>query len=60
MTTATKRKQQRGSESQTGGYSLVDELEKARAELATVNRFLEKVQTFSDVVGEAKTKTKRC
>ena len=56
--TATKRKQQRGSETQTGGNSVQDELEQARAELATVNRFLEKVQTFSDVVGEAKTQLK--
>lgn len=58
MTTAAakNRKPQRGTETQTGSNSLVDELENAKAELATVNRFLEKVQTFSDVVGDAKTK----
>lgn len=51
---AVKRKPQREAETQTGGNSLVEQLEQARTELATVNRFLEKVQTFSNVVGDAK------
>lgn len=58
VATATKRKPQRGTETQTGGNSVHDELEKAKAELATVNRFLQKVQTFSDVVTDAKTQLK--
>ena len=58
MTTATKRKQKSGSETQTGGNSLVDELETAKAQLVTVNRFLEKIQTFSNVVGDAKAQLK--
>lgn len=49
---AVKRKPQRGSETETS--SLLEQLEQARAELATVNRFLDKVQTFSNVVGDAK------
>ena len=51
---AVKRKPSRGSETQTGDASVLEQLEQARAELATVNRFLEKVQTFSNVVGDAK------
>jgi hypothetical protein len=56
--TASRRKPQRGNETQTGGNALADQLEAARAELATVHRFLEKIQTFSNVVGDAKTKLK--
>lgn len=52
--TAVKRKPQRESSTQTGGNSLVEQLEQARNELVTVHRFLEKVQTFSNVVGDAK------
>lgn len=55
--TAAKRKV-REPETQTGGNSLVDELAEARQELATVNRFLEKIQTFSNVVGDAKSTLK--
>lgn len=58
MDTATKRKPQRGAETQTGG-SLVEQLEAARSELATVNRFMEKVQQFSTLVGDAKTTLKK-
>ena len=55
---AKKPKPHRGSQTQTGDGSLVDQLAEARAELATVHRFLEKVQTFSNVVGDAKSKLK--
>ena len=51
---AVKRKPSRGSETQTGDASLLEQLEQAKAELATVNRFLERVQTFSNVVGDSK------
>lgn len=56
--TAAKKKPARGPETQTGGNSVVDQLAAARAELATVNRFLEKVQQFSNVVGDAKSELK--
>lgn len=52
--TASKKKPAGGPETQTGGNALADQLAAARAELATVNRFLEKVQQFSNVVGDAK------
>lgn len=57
MTSSTlKRKPQNGTETKTG--ELVQQLADAKAELATVNRFLEKVQTFSNVVGDAKAELK--
>ena len=39
--------------------SLREALEDARAELSMVNRFLEKIQTFSSVVGSAKAELKK-
>ena len=42
----------------TGTDDLVDQLADARAELATVNRFLQKIQQFSDVVSDAKNELK--
>lgn len=56
--TAAKKKPGSGPETQTGGNSVADQLAAARAELATVNRFLEKIQTFSNVVGDAKSELK--
>lgn len=55
---AVKRKPKPDSATQTG-RSFEEQLEAAKAELATVNRFLEKVTQFSDLVGEAKTTLKR-
>lgn len=55
--TATKRKPPK-PETQSGTQTVVEQLAEARAELATVNRFLEKIQTFSNIVGEAKTELK--
>lgn len=52
MTSTLKRKQPNGTETKTG--DVVQQLADAKAELAVVNRFLEKIQTFSNVVGEAK------
>jgi hypothetical protein len=55
---ATKRKPKSDAGTQTG-RSVEDQLEAAKAELATVNRFMEKVQQFSNLVGDAKATLKR-
>jgi hypothetical protein len=52
--TAFKRKPPRGSETHADQNGLAEQLADAKAELATVHRFLEKVQTFSNVVCDAK------
>ena len=54
MTTATAKPKIPKPGTRTGTDDIVDQLADARAELATVNRFLEKIQTFSDVVSDAK------
>lgn len=57
MTTATAKPKPRPG-TRTGTDDIVEQLADARAELATVNRFLSKIQKFSDVVSDAKTTLK--
>lgn len=60
MTTTASRPKKHTKASQFSDVErLKSELDDAKAELALVNRFLEKIQTFSCVVGSAKTELKR-
>lgn len=55
MTTTATPKKPKPSD-QRAATQMATELQNVKAELELVNRFLGKIQTFSDIVGEAKTK----